>query len=133
VTSSRIGNAADACPPPRHRKRYAASIEKTASNHALLEQFYGEMDFYRARKAAHIKILRELVKPFRQDERCLKTLPGVGFIGACTLIAYLESGWRWRTSADFGRTAGWEYESTSRMEPVIGGLRARATATSRRS
>ena len=78
----------------RYRKRYVAWIEKAAGNQALLEQLYGEMDFCRARKAAHIKILRELVKPFRQDERCLKTLPGVGFIGACTLIAYLEGGWR---------------------------------------
>jgi transposase len=78
----------------RHRKRYEAWIEKKAGNKALLEQLYGGMDFCRARKAAHIKILRDLVKPFRQDERCLKTLPGVGFIGACTLIAYLQSGWR---------------------------------------
>ncbi|NWG14581.1 MAG: IS110 family transposase [Acidobacteria bacterium] len=57
-------------------------------------QLFEEMDFCRARRAAHLKILRELVKPFGQDERCLKTFPGVGFIGACTLIACLESGWR---------------------------------------
>jgi hypothetical protein len=65
----------------RHRKRYVARIEEAAGNGALLEQYYAEMDFCRARKAAHIKILRELVKPFRQDERCLKTLPGIGSIG----------------------------------------------------
>ena len=78
----------------RHRKRYVDWIEKEGGNRKLLEHLYGEMDFCRARKVANLKILRELVKPLERYEHCLTTLPGVGFIGACTSMAYLESGWR---------------------------------------
>jgi transposase len=77
----------------RYRAIYVRELEKRSANKQLLEQHFRRMDFYRARKADHIKILRDLVKPFKQEEHCLKTLPGVAFIGACTLIAYLENGW----------------------------------------
>lgn len=76
------------------RKHYVEAIEKRNGNKALLEQLYADMDYRRSKKAAHIKILRDLVKPFPQEERCLMTIPGVGVIGSCTLIAYLENGWR---------------------------------------
>jgi transposase len=46
------------------------------------------------KKAAHIKILKDLAQPFQQESHNFKTYPGIGFIGACTLIAYLEKGWR---------------------------------------
>jgi hypothetical protein len=78
----------------RYRKGFVEAIGKKGGNQALLEQAYGHMDYCRTRKAAHIKVLRDLVKPYRQEERCLITIPGVGVIGACTLIAYLENGWR---------------------------------------
>lgn len=78
----------------RYRKRYVEEIGKKDGNKALLEQLYGHMDYCRTRKAAHIKILRDLIKRCEQEERCLMTIPGVGVIGACTLIAYLENGWR---------------------------------------
>jgi transposase len=78
----------------RYRAGFLQQVEKRSGNKRLLEQLYLHMDFCRARKAAHIKILRELVESFEQEVRCLKTHPGIGFIGACTLIAYLENGWR---------------------------------------
>ena len=52
------------------------------------------MDFCRENKAEHIKILKQLCQPFQRDVHCLKSHPGIGFIGACTLAAYLENGWR---------------------------------------
>ncbi len=70
------------------------SLRRNLNNKQLLAQLYLQLDFCRTRKAAHIKILRELVRPFQQDEENLKTHPGIGLIGACTLIAYLENGWR---------------------------------------
>jgi len=60
----------------------------------ILAQLYLQLDFCRTKKASHIKILKEVVQPFREDERNLKTYPGIGLIGACSLIAYLENGWR---------------------------------------
>ena len=89
---------------PRYRAVYDEAAEKRSANKGLLEQLYGHLDFCRTRKAAHIKILRGLAKPFEQDVRCLKTHPGIGFIGACTLVAYLEKGWRLKSKRKL-----WQY------------------------
>lgn len=88
----------------RGRSTYVQEIVKRPVNELLLEQHFERVDFFRGRKAAHINILRELVKPFREQEHRLKTAPGVGFIGACTLIAYLEDGWRLRNKRKL-----WQY------------------------
>jgi transposase len=78
----------------RYRAGFTKQLDKRSANLQLLNQLYLQLDFFRTRKAAHIKILKELVKPFKQDERNLITYPGIGLIGACSLIAYLENGWR---------------------------------------
>jgi transposase len=78
----------------RYRAGYVKEIEERSGNKQLLEQHFGQMDFCRTRKAAHIKILKELAQPFQENVRCLMTHPGIGFIGACTLVSYLENGWR---------------------------------------
>jgi transposase len=78
----------------RYRAHYIQQIEKQSGNKQLLEQLYLHMDLCRIMKAAHIKILRDLSKFSKQDVKCLKSHPGIGFIGSCTLIAYLENGWR---------------------------------------
>ena len=78
----------------RNREPWIKRITKGSCNAKLLQRQYAQMDFCRDNKAAHIKILRELAKEFPQDVNRLKTYPGIGFIGACTLVAYLENGWR---------------------------------------
>jgi transposase len=78
----------------RYRAAFTKKAEKRTANMQILAQLYLQQDFCRTRKAAHIRILKELIQPFREDERHLKTFPGIGPIGACTLIAYLENGWR---------------------------------------
>jgi transposase len=78
----------------RYRAAFTRQLEKKPYNRQFLAQLYAHLDFCRSRKAAHISILRELVRPFQQDQRNLMTYPGIGFIGACTLSAYLENGWR---------------------------------------
>lgn len=80
----------------RYRAGFMQELEKRSGNKSLVEELYQYMGYCRTRKAAHIKILRELVKGFRQEARNLETHPGIGFIGACTLIAYLEDGWRFK-------------------------------------
>jgi len=78
----------------RHRKNYQEQIREQSGNQHLLEQLYLRLDFCRATKAAHVKILRQLAQPFQEDVGCLQSCPGIGFIGACTLAAYLQNGWR---------------------------------------
>ncbi|MGW8187578.1 MAG: transposase [Desulfobacterales bacterium] len=78
----------------RHRARFFEWIEKRSGNRKLLQQLYAQMDFYQASKAQHVRILKELAKPLRQSVCYLQSVPGIGFIGACTLTAYLENGWR---------------------------------------
>ena len=78
----------------RYRSTFKKQAEKRLVNMPILEQHYRHLDFCRNRKAAHIKILKELVYSFQQDDRNLKTYPGVGVIGSATFIAYLENGWR---------------------------------------
>ncbi len=78
----------------KRRADFTQELEKRSGNGHLLKELYSYLDCCRRRKAAHIKVLRELVKDFDRDVRNLKTYPGIGFIGACTLISYLEDGWR---------------------------------------
>ena len=88
----------------RYRGHFIRQLGERSGNTRLLAQLYHHLDFCRARKVAHIKILKELVEPFQPQARCLKTYPGIGFIGACTLIAYLENGWRLRNKRKL-----WQY------------------------
>ena len=78
----------------RYRTTYFKELAERSGNNELLQQQYEHMDFCRGRKAAHLKILKGLAKPFAQAMRCLRSHPGIGFVGACTLVAYLEDGWR---------------------------------------
>lgn len=78
----------------RHRSAFKKQAEKRSVNRALLEQLYLHLDFCRNRKAAHIRILKEMAHLHQPDDRHLKTYPGIGVIGSATLIAYLENGWR---------------------------------------
>jgi transposase len=78
----------------RYRAAFTKQVEKRSANLQILSQLYLQLDFCRTKKAAHIKILKELVEHFKEDERNLKTYPGIGLIGACSMIAYLENGWR---------------------------------------
>jgi len=88
----------------RHRTGFIKEIDKRSGNKKLLQQLYAQMDFFRGSKAQHVKILKELAEPLRQNVLCLVTHPGIGFIGACTLTAYLENGWRLKK-----RSKLWQY------------------------
>ena len=62
----------------RYRQAFTKQAEKRSANLKILAQLYLQLDFCRTRKAAHIKILKELIQPFQQDERHLKTYPASG-------------------------------------------------------
>lgn len=78
----------------RHRTKWIEKLAQQSGNEKLLQRRYAQMDCCRENKAEHVKILRELTAPFQRDVQCLKSIPGIGFIGASTLAAYLENGWR---------------------------------------
>lgn len=78
----------------RSRAKWIEKIAKGSGNTKLLARQYAHLDHSRDNKAEHIKILKELAKPLQQDVRRLQSYPGIGFIGTCTLVAYLENGWR---------------------------------------
>ena len=90
----------------RYRATYVKQAQERSANQGLLAQHYRDLDFCREKKAAHIKILRELIRPFQEGARHLITHPGIGFIGACTLIAYLENGWRLKNKRKLWKYCG---------------------------
>jgi transposase len=81
----------------RSRAAYIQQIKKRSGNLHLLNELYRRLDFFRDSKAEHIKTLRELgplLPDGQQVLRRLMTYPGIGFIGACTVAAYVEDGRR---------------------------------------
>ena len=90
----------------RHRLVFTRQAKERMSNMQILEQLYRQLDFDRTKKAAHIKILKGLAKPFQRDVKNLNTYPGIGFICGCTLIAYLENGWRLKNKRKLWKYCG---------------------------
>lgn len=90
----------------RYRVQWMEKIAERSGNSKLLARQYGHMDYCRNAKAEHIKILKELAKPLQQDVCHLQSYPGIGLIGACTLVAYLENGWRLRNKRKLWKYCG---------------------------
>jgi transposase len=90
----------------RYRDAWMKKLQGRSGNLKLLQQQYEQLDFFRKNKAVHVKMLKELAKPLQQDVRCLRTYPGIGFIGACTLVAYLEKGWRIKNKRQLWQYSG---------------------------
>lgn len=78
----------------RHRERYRQKLRGRSGDLMLLDLQYRRLDFFRESKAAHIRQLRKLSAGLKEDVARLATIPGIAFIGSCTLVAYLEDGWR---------------------------------------
>ena len=78
----------------RYRKRHRERFQSRSGNLNLLDLQYEALDSCRRRKAGHVRVLRSLAKPFHEELERLQSIPGIGPIGAYTLLAYLENGWR---------------------------------------
>lgn len=90
----------------RHRERFRQALQQHHANLTLAECLWLKVDQARAMKARFLKLLREVSQPVRSSVRRLMTIPGIGFISACTLIAYLEEGGRFRN-----KRQAWQYAS----------------------
>ncbi len=78
----------------KDRARYRERLHGRLGNLNLLDLHYRNMDFCRDRKAEHIRVLRKVAEGFQEEVQRLRTIPGIGPIGAYTVVAYLEDGWR---------------------------------------
>lgn len=88
----------------RHREQLRETLRQKQVNRELAECLWLKLDQARAMKARFLKLLRQVSQPVRSSVRRLMTIPGIGFISACTLVAYLEQGWR------FGnKRQAWQY------------------------
>ncbi len=88
----------------RHREKFREAIRQKHANLELAECLWLKLEQARAMKARFLKLLRQVSRPVRGSARRLMTIPGIGFISACTLLAYLEQGGR------FGnKRQAWQY------------------------
>lgn len=78
----------------QQQRVYQAKLKSRAGNLNLLDLKYRLLDSGRKQKAEHVRELRRLSSKLKDDVARLASIPGIGFIGACTLVAYLENGWR---------------------------------------
>ncbi|MFH1008653.1 MAG: transposase [Candidatus Latescibacterota bacterium] len=78
----------------KHCDQYLASLDRASGNLELARLHYERLDLSRQWKARQLRMLRKMSQPFRPPLRCLATIPGIGGIGAYTILAYLEDGWR---------------------------------------
>jgi transposase len=89
-----------------YREHYLSELRKRSGNTELAKVFFKRVEHAREAKAAHILLLRKGSKGVRRELRVLKSIPGIGFIGAITLVAYLERGWRFRNKRKLWRYSG---------------------------
>jgi len=78
----------------RQQEVYRTQLKNRSGNLDLLDLKYRWLESGREQKAAHVRQLRNVSAAVKDDVTRLMSIPGIGFIGACTLVAYLESGWR---------------------------------------
>ena len=90
----------------RNREKNLQAIEKRGWNVGLAKLHYEQLDHCRRLKAKHVRMLREMCKPMMRPVKCLASIPGIGPIGAYTLLAYLEDGRRIPNKRKLWRYAG---------------------------
>ncbi len=81
-------------------------LEQRSANLELARCLYLQLDQARDLKAMQIRMLDQLYKPVQGEVRRVKTIPGIGRIGAYTLVAYLERGWRFSNKRQLWQYAG---------------------------
>lgn len=90
----------------RHREKFREAVEQSGASRELAECLWWKMDQVREMKARVLRLLRQASQSVRPQVRRLQTIPGMGFIGASTLVAYLEDGWRFHN-----KRQSWQYAS----------------------
>jgi transposase len=89
-----VSTAGEAIYLSRWREAFYDRLRQRSANLELTALHYQRLDVCRSLKAGQTGLLRKLAQPYEEEIRCLKTIPGIGPIGAYTMVAYLENGWR---------------------------------------
>jgi len=89
-----IASVGEAVYSDRWREAFYEKLRERSANLKLTDLHYQRLDICRTLKAEQFRVLRELGQPYQEEVRCLKSIPGIGPIGAYTMVAYLEKGWR---------------------------------------
>jgi transposase len=90
----------------RKREQNLQAIEKQGWNEGLARLNYERLDHCRRLKAKHVMLLRKLANAMKGQVKCLTSIPGIGPIGAYSLVAYLEDGRRIPNKRKLWRYAG---------------------------
>jgi|WetSurSiteA1Bulk_404760.scaffolds.fasta_scaffold24652_2 transposase len=90
----------------RSREANLKRVLQLGANVELARLLYRHMDHCRKIKADHIRLVRQLAKPFKSLVDLLMTIPGIGPISAYTLVAYLEDGRRIANKRQLWKYAG---------------------------
>ena len=90
----------------RRREENLKRVLQLGANVELARLLYRHMDHCRTIKAEHIRLVRQLAKPFKPLVDLLMTIPAIGLISAYTLVAYLEDGWRITNKRQLWKYAG---------------------------
>lgn len=91
---------------PAHREHYLSELKIRSGNTELAKLFFKRVEQAREIKAEHILLLRKGSPGVKEELRVLRSIPGIGFIGAMTLVAYLERGWRFHNKRKVWRYSG---------------------------
>jgi transposase len=78
----------------RHRSRNLQRLQKQGGYVELAKLLYQRMDENRQLKAGHVRLLREASQPVKDLVARVITIPAVGRISACTMVAFLQDGRR---------------------------------------
>lgn len=78
----------------RGRESSYQQLKQCSADVDLARILFKRLDQNRELRTLHVKLLGALAKPVETEVQCLKSIPGIGIIGAYTLVALLEHGWR---------------------------------------
>jgi transposase len=90
----------------RGRESFYQKLKECSGDVELARILFKRLDQNREMRAMHVKLLGELAKPVETEVRCLKSIPGIGIIGAYTLVALLERGKRFRNKRRLWKYCG---------------------------
>jgi transposase len=90
----------------RYREGFRDQLRQRRGNLELAESLWEDVAYCRQKKAQHVRLMRPAGKPWAAEIARLQSIPGVGVIGAHTLVAYLERGYRFRNKRQVWSYAG---------------------------
>jgi transposase len=90
----------------RGRESFYQQLQEYSANVNLARLLFKRLDQNRELRASHVKLLGDLAQPVAAEVRWVKSIPGIGLIGACTLVAFLERGWRFRNKRRLWKYCG---------------------------